>query len=301
MMDASSGAAFLREVLALCQKWEAGEPLGKVERLELLPPAEFYFPAAFKGIRRKWNTFKFMLRQMGDEFSYRGGTKGKRQAPIHENGRNKVLTFGLSPEVSDAIIKLSRRMRVTVNDLFNAVLMKAVHLHIYKGEELPFRHFNFADLRPYLKPPLSCDYLGSYFSMMRYTVPMKRDVDIRDLARAVGGIAYSSLKRGDKFSANLLSALMMKAMLRFKAFRMGTTALSYTGSINLETSYGDIKVRGLHAFVSNFGLGPEYTAQVRLFDNCFYWDILYLDSDMDEKQARHIAGKIEALLKEVVA
>ncbi|MCP4155651.1 MAG: hypothetical protein GY757_48450 [bacterium] len=81
---------------------------------------------------------------------------------------------------------------------------------------------------------------------------------------------------------------------------MGTTALSYTGALNLETYYGDIKVRGLHAFVSNFGLGPEYTAQVRIFDNCFYWDILYLDSDMDEKLAGVLAAEIEALLKEII-
>jgi hypothetical protein len=172
----------------------------------------------------------------------------------------------------------------------------AVHKHLYKNQKLPLRNFSFANLRPYLKPPLGAEYLGSYFSMMRYTVRMREDPQIWELAGEINDIIYASVKRGDKFCSNLLSLRMMRAILRFKAFRMGTTAVSYTGPFSLDKEYGNIRIEQIHAFVSNFVLGPEYTAQTRLFDKQFYWDILYLDSDMDQKKARIIADEIRSIL-----
>ncbi len=78
---------------------------------------------------------------------------------------------------------------------------------------------------------------------------------------------------------------------------MGHTAVSYTGAVRLKEKYGKIKVKKLHSFISNFGLGPEYTAQVRLFNGEIYWDFVYLDTDMDNVEASKIADDIFTLLE----
>ena len=136
--------------------------------------------------------------------------------------------------------------------------------------------------------------------MMLFTVRMKENPGVWGLAREISDIIYSSLKRGDKFCANLLSYQMMQAVFRFKSFRMAATAMSFTGPVMLEKNYGKIGIQDIHAFVSNFVVGPEYTALVNLFDNHIYWDILYLDSDMDHEQAVVIADEIRTILDSAV-
>lgn len=297
VMDAPSGVNFLHEMLSLCAKMDVQAPVEEDKNLEPLPPAETFFPPAFKGFRRGLHNFLFMVRQMGDEFRFQWGTRGRRKPPVHPSGKCKVLTMTFSPETTEALSKRSRKKRVTLNNLFNAAILMAVHKHLYEGRALPMRNFNFADLRRYLVPPLDTVYLGSYFSMMRFTVGMKENPEVWELAREVNDITYASFKKGDKFCSNLLSYMMMRAILRFKSFRMGTTAMSFTGPVMLKKQYGKIEVRDIHAFVSNFSLGPEYSAQVRLFDRQIYWDILYLDSDMDREQAEVIAGEIRTILE----
>lgn len=300
VIDSTSTANFLHELLTLCEKVETRGSLEGFDPLEPLPPAEAFFPPSFQGFRRKWHNFLFILRQMGDEFLYRLRTRGRRKAPIHAVGRGKILTMTFDKKTSEALSKRSRKERITINNLFNAAILMAAHKHLYDGQTLPLRHFNFAVLRPYLTPPLDAQNLGSYFSMMRFTVGMEEETTVWELARKINDITYFSFRRGDKYCANLLSPHMMQAILRFKSFRMASTAMSYTGPLILETHYGEIEIRDIHAFVSNFVLGPEYTAQVRWFKGCFYWDILYLDSDMEHEQAGVIADEIHRILESAV-
>jgi len=303
VMDAISGANLLHEMLSFCQEIESRgavnviEKFKKLKPLPFLPSVEAFFPPSFKGIRRKWNVFLFILRQMGDEFRYRLHTRGKRKAPMHPAGRCKILPMKLSEETTDALLKCSRKKRITLNNLLTAAILMAAHKHLYDGHTRPLRHINTADLRPYLNPPLDPQYFGSYFSMMLFSVRMKKNPGVWELAQEINDIIYSSLKRGDKFCANVLSDQMMRAVFRFKSFRMAATAMSFTGPALLEKNYGKIGIQDIHAFVSNFVVGPEYTALVHLFDNHIYWNILYLDSDMDHEQAMVIAEEIRTILE----
>ena len=303
IMDAVSTVNFLNEILSVCQEIETHGSLGNLDGLEslpLLPPADVFFPPSFKGVRRKWNVFRFILRQVGDEFLYRLRTAGKRKPPITLAGRCKILSLQLSRELTDSLIKRSRQKRLALNIVLTAAFMMAAHKHLYQGRPIPLRHINTADLRPYLIPPLDPQYFGSYFAMVRITLGMKENPALWDAAQALNKTIYSFLKKGDKFCAHLLSYPMMSALFKFKSFRMASTAMSFTGPLLLERKYGKLGVRDLHAFVSNFGLGPEYTAMVRLFDNRVYWDILYLDSDMDHEQAVVIADEIRTILESAV-
>jgi hypothetical protein len=300
IMDAVSGGNLIHEILSFCQEIESHGSIEELKVLEPLPPVEAFFPSSFQGFRRKWNMFLFFLRQMGDEFRYRWRTRGKRVPSIHPAGKNKILPVKYSKELTDALIKCSRQKRVTLNNLLTAAFLMAAHKHLYNGAEMPLRHINTADLRPYLNPPLDAQYFGSYFAMMRFTVGMKENPQVWEFAREFGDINYFSLKRGDKFCVNLLSYQMMRMLFRFKSFRMASMAMSFTGPVMVEKKYGKIEVRDIHGFASNFVVGPEYSALVRLFDDHICWDFLYLDSDMDHEQAGVIADEIHRILESAV-
>jgi len=175
--------------------------------------------------------------------------------------------------------------------------MLSVAKYLYENQDLPMRHFTFADLRPYLKPPVSECNLGSYHSMMRLTVPVNEDQNFWDLAQQVNQQVYSASKKGQKFIQPLLSAKMMRMFIRFQKMRMGTTALSYPGVTKIEPVYGETQVKVIHGFVSNFPIGPEYSATARIFNHQLYLDSLYLDSDLDQAKAQMIANEILSILR----
>ncbi|MCP4218311.1 MAG: hypothetical protein GY765_26985 [bacterium] len=300
IIDAASGASFLNQLLVLCNAVQSGNPPAEPHMMELEPPADDLFPPSHKGTELVLKNARFILRQMGDELLFRVRSIGKRTPPIHAKGRGKILSFKLSVEVTKKLHKLSRKKRITINSLLNAGILIAVHKHLYNNAAQPMRNINFADLRPYLSPALEPDYLGSYFSMIRFTVNMGKAPEFLQLAERINEATYKIYKRGDKYCFNALSPLVMKTAVRSSSFRMGATALSYTGAFSLTGDYGKIKVRDMHAFVSNCVIGPEYTAQARLFDKQLCWDILYLDSDMNEEQAKKIATEIAGLLESSV-
>jgi len=297
VMDAASGGNLVDELLSLCVK-EALPPLEiNKETKGLAPSAQDLFPPSYQGIRRKFNTFIYMMRMMADELSYKIQTMRSRKAPIHSSGQGKIIPMIFSKEMTTLLWKKARKTRITIKSLFDASLLMAVHKHLYHNAAMPLRYFVFPDLRPFLKPPLPAQVTGSYFATMRFTTSLKPSVNLTDLARNIQEQVYKSLKRGDKFSAHLQTHLMIKALMRFRSFRMGNTAVSYIGQVNVKPSYGNIKINQIHVYSSNFVLGPEYTAQTRLFNHQFYWDILYLDSDMDEEKAKQIADEIKHILE----
>ena len=112
------------------------------------------------------------------------------------------------------------------------------------------------------------------------------------LARLLNAQIHDASTRGDKFNSVLLSKFLMKSVLAKPRFRMGHAALAFLGSVTLSSSYGEIVPSGLHAFVSNMVLGPVYTANVRTFKRQLYWDMIYLDSDMNRATATRLADTI---------
>jgi Phthiocerol/phthiodiolone dimycocerosyl transferase C-terminus len=297
IMDAVSASSFLDEFLRACSREEPCPGVEKKDQRDLRPAAEAFFPPAFQGWRRRWNVFRFLLRQGGDELLYRLRMRGKRKPPVHSSGKCRILSLRLSRETTKSLLGFCRKNKITLSSLLTAAILKSVHTHLYGGKAMPMRHIHTADLRPYLKPPLDGRQLGCYFSLLRMTVRMKENSEIGALAREVGDIAYSSLRRGDKFGAYLTSYQMMQMLFRSKSLRIGTTAVTYTGLLTLERTYGRMEVREVRAFVSNFVVGPEYSAVAKIFDGRVDWDILYLDSDMDREKAETIAQEIRAILE----
>jgi hypothetical protein len=177
-------------------------------------------------------------------------------------------------------------------------MMAAVERRLYQSPRAPVRHIIFADLRPHLRGAGPPSELGCRISMLRFTVMVEREGRFWSLARRVQEATLQAARSGDRFLSHSMSPRMMKMVLDLKAFRMGTTALSYAGPLDLPRSYGPFAVTGLHAFVMNFTVGPEYSALVHLFRGQLSCDILYMDSDMDSATAQQIAQDMQSILED---
>ena len=63
-------------------------------------------------------------------------------------------------------------------------------------------------------------------------------------------------------------------------------------TVDLEQSYGPIRVVGLHGFIPNNNLGPEYGFFARLLFDRLWLDVFYLEEDMDRHTAQAITDEV---------
>lgn len=294
--DAVSASHLLHELMTICASL-ADRIHVAVSKLSPAPTLESRFPPAFMGWRMIIRTLRYALVQMGDEISYRIRTTGKRVPHVPSvKSPGRILSLRLSEDEIELFAQRARKEGVTLNSALNAVLLLAVNRHLYSGKGLPMRTFSFADLRPYVEPPLHAENLGLYISMMRYTIDVKGDTDFWSLAGDLHRKIYSSLKSGDKFIAAGMSESLLKMLTRFKTIRTCASALNYSRVIPLQPRYGSIKVLEVHGFVSAFDFGPEMASQAQMFDNRLFWDFIYMDADMSEKTAKAIVNEIRGIL-----
>jgi hypothetical protein len=273
----------------------------KPAALELARPVEELFPPVFKGIRRIPALLAYFLSQMGEELGYRWKVRGKRVARVQPRGNGHILSLTLPELLLEAISQRARLEKVTLNSLLNACLLLAVNRHLYDGVSQPMQTFAFADLRPYLHPPSPKEDLVNHISMLRYTVIVSGKADIWGLTRKLHNRIYKSLKNGSKFIAVLMSEPLMMMFIGFKSMRMAATGLNYTAAVALQKTYGEIVVTGLHAYISAMDIGPELSAQARIFNDQLWMDLMYLDTDMDAPLTEKIAAEIRMILEQAVA
>ena len=299
IIDAASATHVFGELLALCASSSTGlAPYMAAETAqEGQRPAAALFPVDFTGLRFVRAAAAFMGRQIVDEITFQWRSLGVRKPPIAASGRCCILPIRFSPALTASLIQASRRQRVTLNAILSAGLMAAVQRVLYPSKRAPLRHIIFADLRPRLRVPVPDSVLGCLVTMFRFTVNVERDGGFWPLARAIQQSTQRAAQSGERYLSYAMSPGMMKMILGTKAFRMGATALSYSGPTALPVNYGSFEVTGLHAFAANMTLGPEYSALVRLFRGELWWDILYLDSDMDAAGAQAIAAEMQAILE----
>jgi hypothetical protein len=294
--DAASVSQFVHGLLGTCALLVDQKTIALYE-LPPAPPVESRFPAAFRGPGLALNTLGYALKQLVDEFMYRRHTNGKRIPPLHKNPtRGRILSLQLPEDLLEAFAQRARQQGITLNSALNAALMLAVNRHLYAGQRVPLRTFSFASLRPYVQPPLRDEELACFLSMLRYTVVVEGGMDLWALARDLHTKIDSSFKSGEKFAAARMAEQLMKMVTRLKSFRMSATALNYNGVVPVLDYYGQIKVTGLHGFVSVYDLGPEFSAQAQIFENRLFLDFTYLEADMNGEEAKAIVEEIKNIL-----
>jgi Condensation domain len=296
IVDGASAAHLLSELLSLCACQAAGDAGGSAQEGRF--PSSALYPAKYAGTGFVRAAAAFMARQMADEMKFRWRSRGVRKPPIADTGRCHLLPIHFSAKLTAALFEASRRQLITLNSILGAGLMAAVQRQLYPSPRAPLRHITFTDLRPHLRCAVPASELGCHISMFRFTVMVEREGSFWSLARDIQESTLRAARSGERFLSNSMSPKMMKMIVGLKAFRMAATALSYTGPLNLPASHGPFAVTGLHAFTTNFSLGPEYSALVHLFRGALWCDILYLDSDMDSAGAQQIAQDMQAILEE---
>lgn len=295
ILDAPGCVMLIDELLRFAQQLTEGrEP--KVSVLELQPAADERFPPAFRGAALLRRTAPFFARQMGDEIHYRWETRRMSVLPMRPYSPGRLLSMRFSRELTDRIARRARLEHVTLNSLLNAAMVLAVNRHLYGGRTMPMRTVTFATLRPYVIPAQSAPSLSPYITMLRYTVMASPAQSLWDLARDLQSKIETSFRRGDKFVAAKATEQLISMANRLQAFRLANTALTYNGALALEPAYGRISVLGVHGAISAVTIGPEYAAQVSLFRDELWWDITYVESDMDRGQAQRIADEIRSSL-----
>ena len=129
-----------------------------------------------------------------------------------------------------------------MNSVVSTAMLLAVHKHLYQNQPIPLRPLAFANLRPYLDPPVASNYLGCYISMLRHTIFCDKNAGFWETTKQFQVILSHSSKRSEKFIAMLMSAHLIEAATHFQSFRIGTTAVSYPGPLDLQPAYGDIRI-----------------------------------------------------------
>ncbi|MDQ3004031.1 MAG: condensation domain-containing protein [Chloroflexota bacterium] len=299
--DSASTTRLMHELLKVCAALRDEKTLPLSGQAPQTDAVETRFPSMFRGLRLSLRTLRYTLAQLADEVSYRLQTREKRIPPVHtKTTRGHIHCIQLSEDLVDELSRRARLEKLTLDSTLNAAMLLAVNQELYAGQPVPMRTFSFANLRPYVKPPLSDQELAAYASILRYTVVVEGGLDFWQLARGLHTKIYSSLKSGDKFVANVLAEPMIKLVTRRKSFRIGATALNYNGLVPIQPSYGVMKVTGIHMFVSAYDLGPELSAQAQLFTDQLFWDFIYLDADMTRDEAIAIAEEIRTILAHAI-
>jgi hypothetical protein len=312
VIDAASAALLAGELLGLCAGPAEGAG-GGVDQVagptagpeDGPPPLESLFPAGLRGARGRLRRASFVARQLADELRYRLRPQGVGAAadlpPAPDGARNRVLSARLSAAATGALARRARRERVTLNSVLAAAFLLTVQGRLHGGRSGPMRYLTFADLRLHLAAPLPAERLGCAISMLRYTAALPArepseartaDGELWPLAHAVNAQVAAGFRRGDKFCAALLAEPTMRWTLGQRSRRMAASAVSYTGPLRLGPP-----CRGVRAFVSNVPVGPEYTAQARLFAGELLLDVVYLDADLEPALARAVLDDALASLE----
>jgi hypothetical protein len=296
IIDAASGQHWVSELLRHC----ADLGSSAVNTADALPPpTDALLPQAFRGLPGSLRRAGYLARELRIELAYRIRSRRWPAPPAIPTTRTcRILPREMEAGPTTELIAEGRRRRLTVNSALNAALTVAVWRRRYGARPMTFRSLAFVDLRPYLEPEVPPTTLGCHIAMMRCAVELHTGLGFWDIAGAFQQRIYRSARRGEKFLATSLTKRVMRAALHERSFRMAETALSYSGALRLAQAYGPFRVRGLHAFVSDIPVGPEFTALARLDGDRIQWDFLYLAEDMDRSDAETLADDVLEVIED---
>lgn len=289
IMDASSAGLLLHEFLRLLEGEQASDPIPRMP--DIVP----YFPAPYRGPRRALALPAFMACQMADEFSFLLHSIKHPPLPLQPRGECRVFELQLSVEETRRFVQVVRSAGVTLNSTLNAALGLACQRVLFQNDRRLLRMVTFADLRPYLNPPISPKVLGNAISMLRITQPVDPGMGLWEFAKRIHPAFVDGFRRGDKFAMYLMADRVVQMILGINRVRLGTTAMSYTGPVDFPET-GEFRITGVNASIANNRYGPVLSAQARLFRDRLGMDLLYIDTDLTPTQMDDLNSELRRLL-----
>ncbi len=233
---------------------------------------------------------RFASRQLLEEWKYK---KGGATSPIPGHSFNAILSFRLSPALSRKLALRAGREGLSLNSVLLAAISLVVlrRRHSQSGNHLA-RVISFASLRPASEKGLGC-----FISMLRLTAPFSRETTAWELAMDIRRAVFSARRRGEVSIMSFLSKYLIRMALRLQNMRLGVTALSFIGKLELEPAYGPIRLDNVMAFITNNCFGPEFSAFGKILFGSIGLDFNYLTAEMSEAQAGLIVKEIREILE----
>ncbi len=291
IVDAASVHSLVVEFLAAIKGLARGETMHAPNPYPLPNPPETSFPRSFRSGRGLLQVANFAVRQSWNELIFRARF-GSDSAQVHADSHCHVLCRSLSGAETGLLVDKIRRKGLTMHSVLNAAQLLVVCTRRFPRQMRSARTLAFTDLRPRLDPPVPAGQIFSALSMMRVELGLHHSEGILDAAAKLNRSISQSLKRGDPYAAYRMSEKLVNITARLGRFRLGHSALSYTGSLSLETDSGPFRLAGVHGFISNNTLGPRFASQCRIFAGRLFLDFVYLDGDMDKGQAEELADEM---------
>ncbi len=300
IIDSVSLIALINELLTYAGQIDKNITPVQSTTLPVAPIIESILPGDYKGIRLLFRLIPFMAKQLKDEIIYNKGSKKLKDLPIPLTSDNNVLTVVFTKETTTALIKWSRQNKISLNSLIAAAMLLAIHRRYYFGKDRLMRHMNFANLRPYLLPPVNGENEGCYVSMMRFMLFVAANSTVEEIAFSLHQKINKTLKKGDKFIFPLLSKMLIKQTLRKYNSRVSQTLFSYAGAIAIKEEYDNIKLSGVHSFVANNHLGPIISGFGKICFGKLSLDLNFLSDEVSGDKAVDFANEIKVIMEELI-
>ena len=84
--------------------------------------------------------------------------------------------------------------------------------------------------------------------------------------------------------------------LQLQNDRIGVTALSFIGTLDLQPQYGIIGLKNVEAYITNNRLGPQFSAFGKVLFGRIGLDFTYLKEETTEEEAKHICAEVLRIL-----
>jgi hypothetical protein len=300
--DAISLLSFSEQLLTFASEYvpeNTGIPSFSSGTTILSSISELKTPSFFRSLRLYFRLLPFIYNQTADELKYRISNRIIKDSVIPSSSENDLLTVSFSVEETTALVKWARRKKLSLYGIITASMLLVVNNYKYEGKRERMRTVQFANLRPYLHPPVSEVDLGSFIALMRFTVQLSLKTDIAQIAADLDRQQLETSRKGDKFIFAFLSKMLVKKTIQEHKSRLGATALSYAGPINLKTSYGNTVLTDIHGYITNNCLGAELTAFAKIFSGRLSLDINFLTEETSLENAKSMAQEIKLILLEL--
>jgi NRPS condensation-like uncharacterized protein len=286
IIDGISARLILHEILSLSGGVALPAPLG------------VYEGSKFPDIYRKWGLIKrlfpIMGRQMMEEWRYK---KQGMVSSIPESSENGTLHFKLTPELSRKLILKIGREGQSLNSVLLATITKVILRHKYPERQKGLtRVISFVDLRQSVIPPMSDQALGCYVSMLRFSIPTHSEQSVFQMAGNIRNSIFKAARRGEVFVMAQISKYLIRMIFKLKNVRLGVSALSFIGKLDLEKQYGSIQLKNVTAFITNNRFGADFSAFGKILFGSIGLDFTYLKEEFSGEQAEKIVSEIKEVL-----
>lgn len=289
IIDGNSARVILDEIL----KSLAGEKIATKSQLSKNPE---YVSLRPQNLTRKLSGF--IKGQFKEEWQYR--RQGFIRKPA-SHSENKILHLRFSEQFTRDLQSVCNETRLNINNLLLAALTLSILKNKYPVKKSGIaRIVNFANVGLSLRPRISPEDLGCYISMLRLTILLTPEESVISLATKIKKQLVIAGRQDQIKLMAWLSKYLVRFTLLIKSTRLGISALSYIGHLNLSEVYGKYRLVDVKAFISNNQYGPEFSGFGKILHNRLGLDLNYLSAETSDREAQTIAHDLHEILSQVV-